>query len=101
MTTPEAVKIKEARRNILRNLDLVYPSGLRIQALYQTVCAVDQLYDFNLFCNDIVYLKEKGYLRYIDDAFGGMDRFDNKVVKLTPDGKEIAEGTDRDPALEI
>ena len=101
MTTPEAIKIKQARKNILRNLDLVYPSGLRMQALYQTVCAIDELYDENLFRKDIYYLKDKGYLTFIDDVIGGMDTFDRKVAKLTPDGKEISEGTDNDPALEI
>ena len=97
----EPIKIKQARRMILQNLDMVYPSGLIVKSLYQTVCSLDEMYDFNLFGKDIAYLKDKGYIRYIDDVIGGSDSFGKKVVKLTFKGKEIAERTQSDPALEI
>ncbi len=98
---PESIKIKQARRAILRNLDLVYPSGLGMEMLYQTVCAIDPLYDFNLFAKDIEYLKAKGYIFFVDDAIGGADKFKNKVGKLTPEGLEIAQKITKDKALEI
>ena len=97
----KAIIIKQARRQILRNLDIVYPSGLTMKSLYQTVCSVDEMYDFNLLVKDIAYLRDKGYVKYIDDALGGMGSVEKKVVKLTADGKEVAEGTDSDEALEI
>jgi len=99
--TAESVRIKHIRQSILCNLDLVYPSGLRTRSLYQTVCAIDEMYDFNLFGKDIAYLKDKGYISYIDDAFGGMTNFADRTVKLTATGKEIAERTQTDTALEI
>ncbi len=97
----KAIMIKQARCQILRNLDIVYPSGLTMKSLYQTVCSVDEMYDFNLLVKDIAYLRDKGYVKYVDDAMGGMGSVEKKVVKLTADGKEVAEGTDIDEALEI
>ena len=97
----KAVMIIEARNNILRNLDLVYPSGLTMKKLYHTVCAINELYDFNLLQRDVSYLKAKGYVYFVDDAIGGMPNVEQKVVKLTPEGLEIAQDVIDDPALEI
>lgn len=99
MTNP--LKIKHARQRILANLEIVYPSGLMVKSLWQTVCAIDETYDFNLMIKDLSYLKDKGYVKYVDDAIGGAKSFEKKVVKLTATGKEIAEDTMDDPALEI
>jgi len=97
----KAVMIIEARNNILRNLDLVYPSGLTMKKLYQTVCAVNEMYDFNLLKRDVSYLKAKGYVDFIDNAIGGMPDIEQKVVKLTAQGLEIIQNIIDDPALEI
>ena len=99
--SPKAVMIIEARTNILRNLDLVYPSGLSMKKLFQTVCAVNEMYDFNLMQRDVSYLKAKGYLYFVDDAIGGMTDITQKVVKLTPQGLEIIQNIQDDPALEL
>ena len=99
--SPESIKIKQTRRAVLRNLDLVYPSGLGMQMLYQTVCAIDVMYDFNLFAKDIEYLRAKGYIYFVDDEIGGADSFRNKVGKLTAEGLEIAQKITKDRALEI
>ena len=101
MNTPESLRIKVARRLILRNLDFVFPSGLPVGSLYKTVCAISIDYDSNLFTKDIAYLEGKGYLLLIDDEIGGMPTFMSKVAKLTVKGKEIAEQTQSDSALEI
>ncbi len=101
MNGADPVKIKQARRQILRNLDLVYPSGLTMRSLYRTVCAVDPMYDFSLFGKDVEYLKAKGYIFFIDDAIGGRDSFEEKVGKLTADGLEVAQRITSDQALEI
>ncbi|RKY12667.1 MAG: hypothetical protein DRP65_00480 [Planctomycetota bacterium] len=101
MNGADPVKIKQARRLILRNLDLVYPSGLTMRSLYQTVCAVDPMYDFSLFGKDIEYLKAKGYLFFVDDALGGADKFTDKVGKLTAAGIEVAQRITTDEALDI
>lgn len=100
MANAESVKIKQARRIILRNLDMVYPSGLIVASLYLTVCAIDEHYDRNLFRKDLAYLKDKGYVAFVDEIIGGAP-FDKKIVRLTATGKEVAEGTDTDRTLEI
>ena len=103
MTTPgpESVNIKTMRQQILRNLNYVYPSGLTARHLFQTVCSLNPLYDINLLCKDTYYLFEKHYVSFVDAGLGGMPSFEDKVVKLTAAGKDIADKTKTDPTLEI
>jgi len=97
----EPVKIKTARRKLLTNLNILYPSPIQLGSLYRTVCHLDPTYDFSLFSKDINYFLDKSWIEFVDDRIGGMKSFDDKVIKLTAKGKEIAEGTDTDKALEI
>lgn len=99
--SPKAVIIIQARRAILRSLEMVYPSGLIIRSLFHTVCAIDITYDQTLFHRDVVYLKEKGYIEFIDDVIGGAATFSDKTAKLTDEGLDIAQGLQIDPSLEI
>lgn len=96
----EAVKIKQTRGRLLTNLNLFHPSPVQLATLYRTVCD-DPTYSFALFQKDIVYFQQKGYIEFVDDKLGGADSFEKKVCLLTAAGKEIAEGTMTDPALEI
>ena len=96
----DVIKIKQQRGRLLTNLNLFHPSPVRLDTLYRTVCG-DPAYNKALFQKDICYFREKNYIRFIDDALGGMDEFFSKVCTLTGSGKEIAEGTMTDPALEI
>ena len=97
----KAVMIIQARQQVMRSLDLVYPSGLTMKALYQTVCAINEMYDFKLLQRDVAYLKGKGYVFFVDDLIGGMADIEAKVVKLTPKGLEISQDVIDDPALEL
>lgn len=97
----DAFKIKQSRKRLLTNLNILYPSGISTGELYRTVIHLDPTYDFTLFEKDIIYFKDKGWLEFIDDKIGGFDEFRKKVIKLTAEGKEIAEGTNIDEALEI
>jgi len=99
---PEAVKIKIQRNRILSVLDTMYPTPLQLGTLYESGCCyIDPAYSFELFTKDISYLKDKGYVEFIDEKIGGAGEFKKKVVGLTARGKEIAEQTQTDPALEI
>lgn len=97
----DAMRIKQQRRQLLTNLELFYPTPVRLDSLYRTVCHIDPTYDWPLYRKDVYYLKDKGYIDFIDDSIGGMSAFEKKVVRLTAAGKEIAERTQTDPALEI
>lgn len=99
--SPEAAMIIMMRKTILKNLSMFYPSGLTMNMLFQTVFAIDETYDESLLKKDVIYLKEKGYLVFTDDVIGGMNKFMRKVAKLTPQGMEIAQDTQDDPALEL
>ena len=100
MSDKEAFKIKHMRKLLLHNLDMMYPSGLRLDSLYRTVVIIDLTYDESLFAKDISYLSGKGYIEFVDDKIGGLP-FKKKVARLTVEGKEIAEKTQTDPALEV
>ena len=96
----EAVKIINMRGMVLTNLNRLYPSPITLRSLYRTVC-YEPTYDFDLFKKDITYFMQKGYIEFSDEKIGGCTKFDDKVCMLTAEGKEIAEGTMKDPALEI
>lgn len=101
MPDPESLKIKQARVQILANLNILCPTPAMLRTLYRSLIYVNPSYDQNLFEKDIWYLHEKRYISYVDDALGGARTFFDKVVTLTSHGKEIAERTAADPALEI
>ena len=96
----DIIRIKQARGRLLTNLNLFYPSPVMLNTLYRTVCE-DPAYNRALFLKDIVYFRQKGYIEFIDDKLGGAEKFEDKVCRLTDKGKEIAEGTMTDEALEI
>lgn len=99
---PLAVRIKQARRLILSNLNRVYPTPLQVRTLYRVMCTFDENYSLDLMEKDVVYLKQKKYLSYVDEAIGGIGGgFENKFLGLTAAGKEIADRTQTDKALEI
>ena len=96
----DILKIRQARGRLLTNLNLFYPTPVQMATLYRTVCD-DPDYCAALYRKDIQYFRDKGYIRCIDDALGGMPEWEKKVIVLTAAGKEVAEGTVIDPALEI
>jgi len=98
---PEAVKIMQMRLLILSNLNRLYPTPLQVRTLYRVLCGFDENYSLSLLQKDVTYLKQKGYIEYIDEIFGGADSFEGKCVGLTAEGKEIADRTQTDKALEI
>lgn len=98
---PEAAKMKQVRVNILSNLNRLYPQPLMVRTLYRVLCGFDEHYSLSLLEKDLTYLKQKGYVEFIDERIGGSTEFAKKYVGLTAEGKEIADGTDTDKALEI
>lgn len=101
MTQAEAFKKKLARHYILEALNMLYPSGIRMDSLNRILLGTCPTYDLGLLAKDATYLKEKGYLEFIDEVISGGTEFKKKVAKLTAEGKEIADKITTDPALEI
>jgi len=98
----ESVKIKIARNNILLYLNMSYPGGLRAQYIYENLMMMDESYQWVLLQKDIAYLRDKGYIERVDDKLGGQTlELQKQTYKLTPEGKEIAEKTGFDRALEL
>lgn len=96
----DVIKIKQQRGRILTSLNLFHPTPVTLKTLYRTVCD-DPTYNKCLFEKDVAYFQQKGYIEFVDDRLGGSDDFYKKVARLTANGKEVAEGTATDPALEI
>ena len=101
MREVEPTKIKQMRIFILENLNRVYPTPLQMRTLFKVIVGFDENYDKSLLAKDLSYLKQKKYIVFVDDAIGGALIVENKFVGLTAEGKEIAERTQTDPALEI
>lgn len=101
MREVEPTKIKQMRILILTNLNRMYPTPLQVQTLFKVLVGFDENYDKSLLAKDLAYLKQKDYIEYIDEQIGGAASFEFKFVGLTAEGKEIAERTQFDPALEI
>jgi len=97
---PSSIKMKQVRRQILSHLNILYPSGMRLEWLYNTVICFDETYDRTLFKKDVSYLKGKGYLRFADEPLGDIEWW-QKVCILTEAGKDIADKTAVDETLEI
>jgi hypothetical protein len=100
-TPPDVVKIKLSRKRLLETLNIIYPTPLQTKTVFESISYVDSEYDFPLFKKDVAYLVQKGYLEFIDEKIGGLMAWEKKVIGLTAEGKEIAEHTQNDPALEI
>lgn len=97
----ERIRIIEDRKRVLQYLDMMYPSPMKCETLYQSILYVSPDYEPAIFKKDVYYLNDKGYVEFVDEKIGGFKDFHRKVLKLTARGKEIAEQTLTDPALEI
>jgi len=101
MPNPETVKIKQIRRHILEAFNMMYPTAMQIETIYRVIIGTDPAYQWHLFEKDIAYLTDKQYLACVDDTFDLQLPARKKTYKLTAAGKDIADRTRTDPALEI
>ena len=101
MSETEPTKIKQMRKFILFNLNLMSPNPLQVRSLFNSLIGFDEHYDLQILAKDLKYLKQKNYIEYIDNKIGGYPIFEEKVVGLTSEGLEIAQRIRTDPALEI
>lgn len=97
----DAVKMKQLRVMILQSINRLNPGGVLVRTLYRSIIGFYENYSLSLLDKDIWYLKKKGYVEYVDNKLGGTDIFEEKVIGLTAEGKEIADRTQTDDALEI
>lgn len=97
----DPTKIKQTRTFLLENLNRMYPTPLQVRTLFKVLIGLDVNYTEELLAKDLNYCKQKGWIEYADEKIGGADKFINKFAGLTAKGKEMAEGTQSDPALEI
>ena len=94
------LKLRQQRGNILVNLNLFYPSPVKVRTLFNTVC-IDPTYHRSLYEKDITFFLDVEYIEFVGtELVSGLDLF-AKVIKLTATGKLVAEGNKKDPYVEI
>jgi uncharacterized pyridoxamine 5'-phosphate oxidase family protein len=97
----DAIHIIQTRRLLLESLNKLYPTVLQVLSLFRVLIAFDEHYELSLLKKDLTYLREKGYIEFIDEKIAAETAFEKKCVKLTSDGKDIADRIEVDPSLEI
>jgi len=95
-----AAIIRQQRDRLLCNLNLLYPTPVFLKTIWRTVCT-DMSYEKSNYKRDIGYFHDKGWIRLTDNPFDSSQNWDDRLCVLTAAGKEIAEGTMTDPAMEI
>jgi hypothetical protein len=103
MSQRESYLIKQSRQIILESLNITYPSPMMVRSLmFAIISSVNMAYNENLVLKDLTYLQDKGYLTIVEKVgLSPILPFEKRLVRLTAKGKEIAERTMSDPALEI
>jgi len=97
----ERISIIQDRKRLLEYMDIMYPAPVKTKLLFESCVYVNPDYEPACFRKDIHYLIDKGWIEFVDEKLGGFRDFREKVLHLTASGKEIAERTREDPALEI
>ena len=97
-TQARAAAIKQTRREILSNLSMMYHvAPFAFPALCNSLAHLD-LPDEECVKRDLIYLVEKGYVRWTNET--PMLRWSQRLYRLTARGSEIADRIGSDPALE-
>ncbi len=100
--TPEAARIRQNRMTLLKMLNMVYPGTLRGDSLLRNAIAMDPTYDRTLFARDIDYLRERHLVMFVEEGIGLVgEPVGKRYIKLTPEGKDRADGITIDQTLEI
>jgi hypothetical protein len=97
----ESIAIRTQRCQILRALNECFDVKVFIKSIWRAVLINNHHAEETLFKRDLLYLEKKGYLEITEDMFCKGGPFMDRLIQLTAEGKEVAEQTMNDPALEI
>lgn len=97
----QAILIRQLRRNVMMALNMLYPTKVLVGTLYRAVVGIEPTYEKALFVKDVFYLKDKGYVLLTSNPMKPAGKVEQDYIVLTAAGKEIAEQTMIDPAMEI
>jgi len=98
MSYADGIRIQEQRKRLLTSLNLFYPTAVRVETVWRTVCD-DPSYERVLYEKDIHYFVQKGWIELRPDPLKVARTINDRLVILTARGKEIAERTMTDEAL--
>jgi len=91
---------QQARSLILDSLNMTYPAPMRTDSLNRVILGIDPTYELDLLKKDVYYLIDKGWLIFTGSELTG-DSFKCQFVKLTAEGKDIADRMITDSSLEL
>ena len=72
-------------------LNMLYPLPILMSGLCRIIYSIDPTYDITHFTQDILYFRDMGWVEFSDDK-----KDDEKTIKLTVEGKDIAECVEAD-----
>lgn len=100
-TSQQAELIRTVRRILLQLLNHAYPAKQYVKSLFNKAIYIEPTYDKGMFIKDIFYLQQKGYLTISENCLTRGSELFERFIVLTAQGKEIAEQTMIDEAMEI
>ncbi len=92
-----AAQIKQARRDLMTALLMVYPTPFGFVSIVHSLLHLD-LPDTECIKRDLAYLIDKGYVEWTNKK--DHMPWDRRYYRLTSKGNEIANRIEIDPALE-
>jgi hypothetical protein len=99
--SPQAEQIKTVRRILMQLLNHSFPARMLVSTLFKNTIYIEPTYDESLFVKDLFYFEKKGYIEFPENILNRGKTLMEKLIVLTAVGKEIAEQTMVDEAMEI
>jgi hypothetical protein len=97
----QSIAIRTVRRILMQLLNHSYPAKQYVHTLFNNAIYIEPTYEKAMFVKDLFYLQDKGYLKVIENVMEKGSELMDRYIVLTAAGKEIAEQTMIDPAMEI
>lgn len=101
--THRASQIKRDRRGIIATLAMIYPGAMPGEELFRIILDRNPAYERTLMVKDCYYLRERGYLEFLDSRGRVAERMSvaDCLFRLTAAGTDVGNEIARDPMLEI
>lgn len=97
----QAEQIRTIRRIIMQRLNQSFPSRMLVSTLFKHAIYIEPTYEKRNYVKDLYYLEKKGYLEFPENILNKGAELMDRLIVLTATGKEIAEQTMVDDAMEI
>ena len=97
----ESKAIRTIRHILMQCLNQSYPAKQYVRTLFENAIYIEPTYEKANFIKDIFYFQDKGYVKITENVLTKGSKLFDRFIVLTAPGKEIAEKTMTDDAMEI